>query len=323
MHAWRGHAYGPPETLTWDEVADPALLEGEARLEVRASGINFADALSIAGQYQVKPTPPFIPGFEVAGVIVESRAPELPVGARVSSTLAGSGGYATHAVAWPANTCRLPDSMPFEDAAALTVTYQTAWFGLHRRARLQAGEWLLVHAAAGGAGSATVQLGKAAGARVIATAGSAAKVELCKQLGAELAIDYKSADFAAIVNQATDGNGADVIYDPVGGEVFERSTKCIAFEGRIIVVGFASGKIPQARASHLLVKNYGVLGLHWGLYGMRNPAAIGEAQRALFALYEKGQIKPLVSERVPLREAREALARVAKGATTGKVVLVP
>ncbi len=323
MHAWRGHAFGPPESLTFDEVPDAELLEGEARLELKASGINFADALVVAGQYQVKPDPPFVPGFEVAGVVVETRAPELPLSARVVSTLNGFGGYATHAIAWPVNTYVLPDQMPFEDAAALTVTYQTGWFGLYRRARLLAGETLLVHAGAGGVGSAAIQLGKAIGARVIATAGGASKVALCKELGADLAIDYKADDFVKVVNDATDGRGADVIYDPVGGDIFDRSTKCIAFEGRIVVVGFASGKIPQARANHLLVKNYAVVGLHWGLYQLKSPMLIATAQKELFALYQQGKIKPHISERVPLRDAPAALARVAKGGTTGKVLLIP
>ena len=323
MHAWIGHGFGPPESLSFEEVKDRALNEGEARLALRACGINFADALLVAGQYQVKPDPPFTPGFEVAGEVVESREPALPVGARVVSTLDGVGGYATHAIAFKATTHLIPDAMPFDDAAALTVTYQTGWFGLYRRARLQAGETLLVHAAAGGVGSAAVQLGKAAGARVIATAGGPDKVALCKALGADLAIDYKAGDFVKAVNDATDGRGADVIYDPVGGDVFDRSTKCIAFEGRLIVVGFASGRIPQARANHLLVKNYSVVGLHWGLYQFRAPELIAAAQLELFALYRQGKIKPHISERIPLKDAPAALSRVAKGGTVGKVVLVP
>ena len=159
MHAWRGHAFGPPESLRWEEVADPPLSEGQARIEVKASALNFPDVLYVAGTYQVKPTPPFVPGFEVSGVVVESRAPELPVGARVASTLDGSGGYATHAVCMPHNSYLLPEAMSFEDAAAISVTYQTGWFALHRRAQLKAGELLLVHAGAGGVGSAAIQLG--------------------------------------------------------------------------------------------------------------------------------------------------------------------
>src|SRR5262245_60461805 len=179
MHAWRGHRLGPPESLEFEQLPDPTLADGQARIEIHASAVNFPDALYIAGNYQIKPTPPFIPGFEVAGVVVESRAPALPVGTRVSSTLDGSGGYATSALAIPATTFVIPDQLPFADAAALTVTYQTGHFALHRRAGVKAGDWVLVHAGAGGVGSAAIQLARAAGARVIATAGGPDKVELC------------------------------------------------------------------------------------------------------------------------------------------------
>ena len=322
MHAWRGHAYGPPESLQWEEVPDAPLSEGQARVEVKASAVNFPDVLFVAGTYQVKPTPPFVPGFEIAGVVVESKSEELPVGARVASTLDGSGGYATHVVCAPINSYLVPDEMPFDDAAAITVTYQTGWFGLHRRARLQRGETLLVHAGAGGVGSAAIQLGKAAGARVIATAGGEAKVDVCMKLGADVAVDYTKDDFVAVVKRETNGRGADVVYDPVGGDVFDRSTKCIAFEGRIVVVGFTSGRIPEARANHLLVKNYGVLGLHWGMYNFVDPQAVHDAQREIYALYAQGKIKPLVSERLPLADAPRAMQRVASRGTVGKIVLV-
>jgi NADPH2:quinone reductase len=323
MHAWRGHAYGPPQSLVWEEVPDAPLSDGQARVDVKASAVNFPDVLYVAGTYQVKPTPPFVPGFEIAGVVTESRAPELPVGARVASTLDGSGGYATSAVAAPFNTYVLPDAMPFEDAAAITIVYQTGWFALHRRARIREGETLLVHAGAGGVGSAAIQLGKAAGARVIATAGGAAKCEVCTSLGADIVVDYTKDDFVAVVKGATQQRGADVVFDPVGGDVFDKSTKCIAFEGRIVVVGFTSGRFPEVRANHVLVKNYAVLGLHWGAYNLYDPAAIREAQRAIYALYEKGVFRPLVSERLPMSDAPKAMEKVASRGSTGKIVLVP
>jgi NADPH2:quinone reductase len=285
--------------------------------------VNFPDVLYVAGTYQVKPTPPFVPGFEIAGVVTESRAPELPVGARVASTLDGSGGYATSAVAAPFNTYVLPAAMPFEDAAAITIVYQTGWFALHRRARIREGETLLVHAGAGGVGSAAIQLGKAAGARVIATAGGPAKCEVCKSLGADIVVDYTKDDFVAVVKGATQQRGADVVFDPVGGDVFDKSTKCIAFEGRIVVVGFTSGRFPEVRANHVLVKNYAVLGLHWGAYNLYDPGAIKEAQRAIYALYDKGVFRPLVSERLPMSEAPKAMQKVASRGSTGKIVLVP
>jgi NADPH:quinone reductase len=323
MHAFRGHAYGPPESLRWEEVPDPPLDEGQARIEVKASAVNFPDVLYVAGTYQVKPTPPFIPGFEVAGVVVESRAPELPLGTRVASTLDGSGGYATHAITTPRTTYALPDAIPFDDAAAITITYQTGWFALHRRARIQPGEWLLVHAGAGGVGSAAIQLGKAAGAKVSATAGGEVKAGVCRSLGADVVVDYTAGDFVGVVKQATGGRGADVIFDPVGGDVFDRSTKCVAFEGRIVVIGFTSGRFPEVRANHVLVKNYGVLGLHWGMYNLLDPAAVAGAQKDLYRLYTEGRIKPLISERLPMKDAPAAMAKVASRGSTGKILLIP
>ena len=323
MKAWRAHGYGAPDTLRFDEIPDPSLGEGQLRVEIRAAAVNFPDALLVSGNYQVKPDPPFIPGMEAAGVVVESRAADFPVGARVAILSEGIGCYATHAVTSPGGAYRIPDSMSFEDAAALTVTYQTGWFALHRRANLKAGEWLLVHAAAGGVGSAAVQLGKATGARVIATADEPTKVERCRALGADVVCDYTADDFVGVVKRATGNHGADVVYDPVGGDVFDRSTKCIAWEGRIIVIGFTSGVFPTVKANHVLIKNYGVLGLHWGNYRFHDPAAIPACQKELYRLYEAGQIKPLVSERVPLAEAPAALARVAGRGSAGKIVLLP
>jgi len=322
MKAWRGHSFGPPENLVWEQVEDPPLSDGEVRIEVKASAVNFPDVLFAAGTYQVKPPLPLVPGFEVAGVVSESREPSLPVGTRVATTLTG-GGFATHAVSAPPLAHRIPDAMTFEDAAALTITYQTAWFALHRRAQLQPGEWVLVHAGAGGVGSAAIQISKAAGAKVIATAGGESKVALCKQLGADAAVDYKASDFVAAVKELTEGHGADVVFDPVGGDIFDKSTKCIAFEGRIIVIGFTSGRIPEARANHLLVKNYGVLGLHWGAYNFHNPGLIAHCQQELFRLYGEGKIKPLVSEVMPMSEAPKALQAVASRGSTGKIVLRP
>lgn len=323
MHAHRAHGFGPPSTLRWEEVADPPLEAGQARIAVRAAAVNFPDVLFLAGTYQVKPTPPFVPGAEVAGEVVESRCDELPVGARIASTLDGSGGYATHAIATPFTTYRIPDAMSFEDAAAMTITYQTGWFSLHRRTQLRSGETLLVHAGAGGVGSAAIQLGKAAGGRVIATAGGERKVAVCRELGADVAIDYTKEDFVAVVKAQTGGRGADVVFDPVGGDVFEKSTKCIAFEGRILVIGFTSGRFGEVRSNHVLVKNYSVVGVHWGAYNFHDPGAIRAAQAELYRLYEARAIKPLIGERVPMIDAPAAMDRVASRGSVGKVILVP
>jgi NADPH2:quinone reductase len=246
-------------------------------------------------------------------------------GDRVSALLDSGGltrgGYAEVADAAPASVQRISDSMSFDDAAGFTLIFQTAWFGLNRRANLQRGETLLVHAGAGGVGSAAIQIGKAAGATVIATAGSDEKTAVCLQLGADHAINYKTQDFAEEVKNLTAGRGADVIFDPVGGDVYDRSTKCVAFEGRIVVVGFTSGRIPQAAANHVLVKNYSVVGLHWGLYSRRAPELLPIAAAALMELYASGKIKPLISARLPLAEAPKALSMVAGGKSTGKVIL--
>ena len=273
---------GGPDSLHLEEVPVGENSDGLVRIAVRAAAINFPDVLMVAGAYQVKPDLPFVPGVEVSGEVVSAPpASGLAAGDRVMAFVDNAGllrgGYAELTHAAPASVTRMPDGMPFDDAAAFMLVFQTGWFGLHRRAHLQAGETLLVHAGAGGVGSAAIQLGKAAGATVIATAGSDEKVAVCRELGADHAINYKTQDFAEKVKSITGGRGADVIYDPVGGDVYDRSTKCVAFEGRIVVVGFTSGRIPQAATNHVLIKNYSVVGLHWGLYTRRAPELIGPA----------------------------------------------
>jgi len=302
--------------------------DGLVRVRVEAAALNFFDALLIGGTYQMKPEFPFTPGGEVAGTIVSAPPGSgLNEGQRVMAQAmmdkVGRGGYAEFVDTIPQLAHPIPDTMSMEDAAAFYIVYQTGWFGLHRRAHLQPGEVLLVHGGAGGTGTAAIQLGKAAGATVIATAGSDEKVGLCLEVGADHAINYKTQDFADEVNKITDRKGADVVWDPVGGDVYDRSTKCIAFEGRIVIVGFTSGRIPEAKANHVLVKNYSVVGLHWGAYELRNPALVAEATQTLFEMYAEGKIKPVISATYPLTDAREALRAVASGVTTGKVLLTP
>ena len=326
MKAWVVRELGGPESLRFEEVAPSEPADGMVRIKVRAAAINFPDVLMVAGLYQVKPELPFVPGVEVSGEVMSAPAssgfkPGDRVMALLDSVGLTRGGFAELADAAPASIGRMPDKMPFEEAAGFTLIFQTGWFGLHRRANLQPGETLLVHAGAGGVGSAAIQLGKAAGAMVIATAGSDEKVSLCLELGADHAVNYKTQDFAEEVKKITAGRGADVVFDPVGGDVYDRSTKCIAFEGRIVVVGFTSGRIPQAAANHVLIKNYSVVGLHWGLYTRRAPELIPPASRALLDLYEAGQIKPHISTRLPLSQAPRALALVGEGKSTGKVIL--
>ncbi|MGY1620213.1 NADPH:quinone oxidoreductase family protein [Geodermatophilus sp. SYSU D00691] len=318
MRAWRVHELGEPTAvMTLDEVDRPTPGEGQLLVRVRAAALNFPDVLMARGGYQERPPLPYTPGLELCGEVEGT-------GQRVlGSPSGGPGAFAEYALVDADRAFPVPEGMPDAKAAALYLTYSTGWVGLHRRARLQAGEWLLVHAGAGGVGSAAIQLGKAAGARVVATAGGADKVAVCRQLGADHAVDYTSEDFVEVVWEVTGGHGADVVYDPVGGDVFDRSRKCIAFEGRLLVVGFTSGRIPAVPANHVLVKNYSVVGLHWGLYRTHDPALFGLVHEELDRLWAEGHIDPLVSRTLPLAEAPQALEALGERGTVGKVVLVP
>jgi NADPH2:quinone reductase len=327
MKAWVVRHNGPPDSMSYEDVPVAPAAGGAVRIAVAAAGVNFFDSLLVAGTYQVKPELPFVPGAEVAGTVLEAPPDTgLSAGDRVLATLhphgLHGGGYAEVAFAHPREVVRIPDAMPFDEAAAFFINYQTGWFGLHRRAALEKGEFLLVHAAAGGVGSAALQLGKAAGAIVIASVGSPDKAEVARRLGADHVIEYRTQDVVQSVKEITGGRGADVVFDPVGGEAFERATRCIAFEGRLVAVGFTSGQIPQARVNHVLVKNYSVVGLHWGLYAERRPELVERCTSELLELYAGGRIAPYVSQRIPLGDAAEALAGVAAGRTAGKVVLV-
>ncbi|MEU8755129.1 NADPH:quinone oxidoreductase family protein [Streptomyces chartreusis] len=317
MQAWQVHENGEPsEVMRLDEVDTPTPGDGQVLLKVRAANINFPDALLCRGHYQVRPPLPFTPGVEICGETEDGRRvianPALP-----------HGGFAEYAVADAAAVLPAPESLDDAEAAALHIGYQTGWFGLHRRAGLEAGETLLVHAAAGGVGSAAVQLGKAAGARVIGVVGGADKAAVARDLGCDVVVDRRSEDVIGAVKEATGGRGADVIYDPVGGEAYDQSAKVVAFEGRIVVVGFASGRIPSPALNHALVKNYSILGLHWGPYNTKNPKLIMHCHEQLTELAARGAIKPLVSERVPLAGAAAAVQRVADGVTTGRVAVIP
>ncbi|MET7287350.1 NADPH:quinone oxidoreductase family protein [Streptomyces sp. NPDC005573] len=316
MQAWQVHENGEPgEVMRLAEVERPTPGDGQVLLRVRAANINFPDALLCRGQYQIRPPLPFTPGVEICAETEDGRRvianPALPYG-----------GFAEYAVADARALLPAPDSLDDAEAAALHIGYQTGWFGLHRRAHLQAGETLLVHAAAGGVGSAAVQLGKAAGARVIGVVGGAAKAAVARDLGCDVVVDRHTEDVVAAVKEATGGRGADVVYDPVGGEAYTQSAKTVAFEGRIVVVGFAGGTIPAPALNHALVKNYSILGLHWGLYNTKNPALVQHCHEQLTELAARGAILPLVSERVTLDQAAAAVQRVADGVTTGRVAVL-
>jgi NADPH2:quinone reductase len=316
MRAWRLHELGEPtDVLKLEDIDPPTPGPGEVAIDVEAAALNFPDILLCRGQYQEKPPLPFTPGVEVAGTVVGT-------GQRVLAAPSfRTGGLTERTVASESAVYPIPDTMPMESAAALHITYQTGHIALHRRAAIQPGETLLVHAGAGGVGSAAIQLGLAAGARVIATAGGPEKTEVCRKLGAELAIDYTAGDFVDAVKDATNGKGADVIYDPVGGDTFDRSRKCIAFEGRLLVIGFTSGRMPEAPANHILIKNYSVVGVHWGLYNRLAPHIPHQIHDDLMRLYTEGKIDPLVSQVLPMEQAPEALKALGSRGTVGKIVV--
>lgn len=323
MWAWRVHEFGDPHDVLRleDDVPEPVAAVGDILVEVEAAALNFADVLLCQGRYQERPPLPFVPGFEVAGRVAAPGA-GVPEGTRIAGMCRfPHGGLAQRTVMSAADALPIPDGLPAISAAAMPITYLTAHAALHRRAGLRPGETLLVHAGAGGVGSAAVQLGKAAGARVIATAGGSAKLDLCRRLGADLAIDYRAGDFVAPVLEFTGGRGADVVVDSVGGEVFDRSRKAIAFEGRIVVVGFAGGTAAPAPTNHALVKNYSVVGLHWGLYRKHAPQVVAETHAAVMRLYSEGLIDPVVSEILAFRDVPAGLRQLYTRGTTGKLVV--
>ena len=324
MKAMVSNRWGEPSELEYLDVPDPEPGPGQVLVETRAAGCNFPDILMVQGKYQVKPAHPFSPGHEIAGVVhaVGSGVTRIRRGQRVLASLEW-GGYAERALAAAERVHPIPDAMPFDQAAAFYVVYQTSYAALVRRAAIQPGEWLLVHGAAGGVGLSAVQIGKALGARVIATAGTKEKLEIAQQSGADVLIDYVTEDWVERVKTVTGGEGADVIYDPVGGDVFDGSTKCIGFEGRILTIGFAGGRIPTLAINRVLLKNFSVVGVHWGYYQRRGSPLVREWMDALLKLYGEGRIRPVIYRTYPLREAAAALAALSSRESYGKVVLVP
>jgi NADPH2:quinone reductase len=325
MKAWQVPELGEPrDVLRLAEVPDPVPGPGQVLVKVLAAAANFPDVLMCRGGYQVRPPLPYIPGIELCGEVV-AAGPGVSGFAPGDRLIGGpiGGAFAELTLMNAATALPAPDGLDDAEAAAFFVTYQTGWFGLHRRARLAAGETLLVHAAAGGVGSGAVQLGQAAGARVIGVTGGERKAEAARALGADVVIDRNTQDFVEVVKEVTEGRGADVIYDPVGGDTYTRSTKCIAFEGRILVIGFAGGQIQSAALNHALVKNYSIVGLHWGLYQSKNPQLIRHCHAELTTMVADGAIRPLVGERLGLDEVPAGLQRLADGGTVGRVVFVP
>ncbi len=326
MKAWQVRRHGDPEqALELAEVEEPEPGRGEVVVDVEAAALNFFDILLCRGEYQERPDLPFTPGGEISGTVHEAgEGTGMRAGQRVIATPPlPRGGYAQKVAVPESSVFPIPESIPSGKAAALPITYQTAHVALHHRAHLEAEETVLVHAGAGGVGSAAIQIATAAGARVIATAGGPEKVEVCEGLGAEVAIDYREGDFVEVVKEVTEGRGADVIFDPVGGDVFDGSRRCVAFEGRILVIGFAGGRIAEAPTNHVLVKNYEVVGMHWGLYTRVMPDLVRTTHDALIHLYEAGEIDPLIYQTVPFEDLPQALNLLGGRGTYGKLVAHP
>lgn len=318
MRAWRIGAYGEPaDVMALGEAPVPEAGPGEVLIRNRAVAVNFPDVLLARGQYQERPPLPFTPGIELCGEVAAlgPGAERFAVGQRVVATAIGV--MAEYAAVPEASVHEAPDALDDAAAAAFLIAYQTAWFGLHRRARIQSGETLLVHAAAGGVGTAACQLGAVAGAEVIGVVGSEAKARVAEASGAARVL-LRGEDWVGAVKAA---GGADVVFDPVGGAAFTGSAKAVGFEGRIVVVGFASGEVPPVRADHALVKNYSVLGLHWALYQRRRPDLVAEAHAELTRLAAEGAVRPVVSAAVPFADAAQAVQRLADGGTTGRLVV--
>ena len=326
MRAWRMARLGEPwRELRAMEVEPPGLAKATVRIGVEATDLNFADILQCQGVYQVKRTPPFTPGMTAVGRVLEA-APEadFKVGERVvGPTAGGAGGYAEQALLEAAQSHRVPEHVDPLAAIAMHVTYATAWFALHHRGGLQPGETVLVLAAAGGVGSAAVQMAQRHGCWVAAAAGGEAKTRLAAKMGADLTIDYDEENLYERVMQATDGRGVDVIFDPVGGRYFDTVRRLLAWEGRLLVIGFASGDIPSAPANHLLVKNYAVVGVHMGGYRQRRPELVQRCYEDLYRRLAAGEIEPLVSEKIAFADLPSALQRLAERRTTGRLVFLP
>ena len=323
MKAIRAHEWCGPRDLVIDQIDQPRPGDGQVLVRVNVAGLNFPDLLIITGKYQFKPALPFSPGFEIAGTIekVGAGVSKFSGGERVIAQVA-VGGFAEYAIAEESHTHAKPDAMSDDEAASFPLVYQTSYFGLAYRGALQKGETVLVHSAAGGVGLAAVQIARALGAgKIIGTVGSDDKLALVRDNGADVVLNYQTEDFVDVVKRETNGRGADVIYDPVGGEIGERSTKCIAFEGRLVVIGFTSGKFSNFVSNHVLVKNYSVVGLHWGAYRHNNPSKIEQGWKELLALYETGLLKPVIGGRFQMEQVADAMEFLASRKAVGKVVL--
>jgi NADPH:quinone reductase len=316
--------HGPPESLVVEEVADPVPGPGQLLIETRAIGVNFPDTLIIQNLYQFKPPLPFSPGSECAGIVtaVGAGVTQFKPGQRVAAFTTW-GAYAQRVVAEAAKTMLLPDDLAFDTAAAFTLVYGTSYHALKDRAALRAGETLLVLGAAGGVGLAAVEIGKALGARVIAAASSADKLEVCRRHGADDCINYDTENLRERIKELTGGAGVDVVYDPVGGAYSEAALRSVGWRGRFLVVGFANGTIPSIALNLALLKGLSIVGVFWGEFTKREPAHAAQDMKDMMALLQAGKLKPEVSARYPFERVAEALNSVLARKAVGKIVLVP
>lgn len=315
-------SYGPPENLEFKEVDDPSPGSGDVLIDVYAAGLNFPDTLQIEGKYQFQPPFPFTPGSEVAGIVAEvgDKVTRVKPGDRVLA-MPGIGGMAERVVAAEDMVEKIPDSMDMRAASGFAMVYGTSYHALKQRANLQAGETLLVLGASGGVGLAAIEIGKAFGARVIAAASTDEKLQVAKNAGADELINYSDGALKDKVKALTGGAGADVIYDPVGGDMFDQATRCINWKGRLLVVGFASGRIPQMPANLALLKGSSVVGVFWGSFRGREPEVHAQNCKELMEMYEAGKLKPLVKDCFPLAQYADALNVFIERKAVGKVVL--
>ena len=322
MHAWICDNPVGPEALTWKELPTPTPRAGEALVAIKAASLNFPDLLIVQDKYQFKPQPPFVPGSEFAGVVaaVGPGVTHLKPGDPVAA-FAGTGGFGTHASV-PANLLMpLPAGFTFEDGAAFLCTYGTSHHALIDRAALKSGETVLVLGAAGGVGTAAIQIAKAAGARVIAAASSDEKCALCRELGADATLNYSTGKLRDELKVLTEGKGPDVIYDPVGGDLAEQAFRSIGWRGRYLVVGFAQGSIPSLPLNLALLKGASVVGVFWGEFAKREPARNAAALMEMATWYAQGKIKPVIEQRLPMAELKQAFALMGSRQVRGKLVL--
>ena len=323
MHAWLCETPTGIDALTWKELPTPSPAAGEVLIQIKAASLNFPDILIVQNKYQIKPALPFVPGSEYAGVVqaVGAGVTHLKVGQNVAC-LSGTGGFGTHTLA-PAALCMpLPDGFSYVDAAAFIMIYATSHHALVDRAQLRAGETVLILGAAGGVGTAAIQIAKACGAKVIAAASSDEKCALCTAIGADATINYSTQDLRATLKTLTDGKGPDVIYDPVGGDYTEPAFRSIAWRGRYLVVGFAAGPIPALPFNLMLLKGASVVGVFWGDFAKREPKANAAMMAELAAWYAKGTIKPVIDSTMPMSELKQAYTHMNSRAVKGKLVMV-